>query len=384
MTRWRRQILFGDIDAMYASSAIVADPSLVGKLVAVGSPPPRGIITAASYPVRRYGVRAAMPTAHALRLCPQLILVPPDRALYRRMHARMQEVTDRLFPATEWTSIDEFYADTTDLQSLYADPETLGRTVKTAIFDATGLRCTVGVASGKVIAKIAADAHKPDGLGVIVPGAEAAFLGPKPVAVLPGVGTKTTAALATRGVRTIDDVLDPRVEASLRRLLGARLSWLQALARGIDDDPVVPDREAKSISHETTFDEDTGDLALLERTLRGFLGALTHELRMEGLAAASFTVKLKDARFHITTRQRHFAKPLNFDPPMWQAIRPALHGLVEPRTKYRLAGLALSDLAPAVSSLFDGRTTKALAAMDEIISKHGAGVMRLGALPEEE
>jgi DNA polymerase-4 len=202
--------------------------------------------------------------------------------------------------------------------------------------------------------------------------------------VLPGVGTKTTAALATRGVRTIADVLDPRVEASLRRLLGARLSWLQALARGIDDDPVVPDREAKSISHETTFDEDTGDLAFLERTLRGFLGALTHELRMEGLAAGSFTVKLKDARFHITTRQRHFAKPLNFDPPMWQAIRPALHGLVEPRTKYRLAGLVLSDLVPAVGSLFDGRTTKALAAMDEIISKHGAGVMRLGALPEEE
>src|ERR1051325_10587092 len=166
--RWRRQILFGDIDAMYVSSAIVADPSLAGKLVAVGSPPPRGIITAASYPVRRYGVRAAMPTAHARRLCPDLVLVPPDRALYRRMHALMRGVTDRLFPATEWTSIDEFYADTTDLQSLYGDPETLGRTVKDAIVEATGLRCTVGVASGKVIAKIAADAHKPDGLGVIV------------------------------------------------------------------------------------------------------------------------------------------------------------------------------------------------------------------------
>ena len=384
MSRWRRQILFGDVDAMYASSAIVADPSLAGKLVAVGSPPPRGIITAASYPVRRYGVRAAMPTARALRLCPDLILVPPDRALYRRMHARMRDVTDALFPATEWTSIDEFYADTTDLQSLYPDPDALGRKVKDAIFDATGLRCTIGVASGKVIAKIAADAHKPDGLGVIAPGTEAAFLGPRPVAALPGVGAKTAEALASRGVRTIADLLDPRVEPSLRRLWGSRLASLQALARGIDDDPVVPDREAKSVSHETTFDEDTADLAFLERTLHGFLGALAHDLRLEGLAAGSFTVKLKDAGFHITTRQRHFPKPLNFDPPMWLAIRPALEGLVEPRTKYRLAGLALGDLVPAVNTLFDGRTTKALAAMDEIIAKHGTGVMRLGALPEEE
>jgi len=382
--RWRRQILFGDIDAMYVSSAIVADPSLAGKLVAVGSPPPRGIITAASYPVRRYGVRAAMPTAHARRLCPDLVLVPPDRALYRRMHALMRGVTDRLFPATEWTSIDEFYADTTDLQSLYGDPETLGRTVKDAIVEATGLRCTVGVASGKVIAKIAADAHKPDGLRVIVPGAEAAFLGPRPVGVLPGIGAKTAAALASRGVRTIADLLDPRVEQSLRRLWKSRLSSLQALARGIDEEPVVADREAKSMSHETTFDEDTADLAFLERTLHGFLGALTHELRMDGLAAGSFTVKLKDARFHITTRQRHFSKPLNFDPPMWNVIRPALRSLVEPRVRYRLAGLALGDLVPAIESLFDGRTTKALAAMDEIISKHGTGVMRLGALPEEE
>jgi len=384
MTRWRRQILFGDIDAMYASSAIVADPSLAGKLVAVGSPPPRGIITAASYPVRRYGVRAAMPTARALRLCPDLILVPPDRALYRRMHALMRDVTDGLFPSTEWTSIDEFYADATDLQSLYVEPALLGRKVKEAMFDVTGLRCTIAVASGKVVAKIAADAHKPDGLAIIVPGTEAAFLAPKPVTALPGIGAKTAAALASRGVRTIADLLDPRVEQSLRRLWGSRLPSLQALARGVDDDPVVPDRDAKSMSHETTFDKDTADVAFLERTLHGFLAALTHDLRVDGLAAGEFTVKLKDARFHITTRQRHFPKPLNFDPPMWNAIRPALHALVDPGTKYRLAGLALSDLVPAVESLFDGRTNKALAAMDKIISKHGTGVMRLGALPEEE
>ena len=139
MPRWSRQIVFGDVDAMYASSAMVANPALVGKLVAVGSPFPRGIITSASYPARRFGVKAAMPTAHALRLCPDLVLVPLDRPLYQRMHERMRKVTDRLFPATEWTSIDEFYADTTDLQSLHPDPVALGRAVKDAILKATGL-----------------------------------------------------------------------------------------------------------------------------------------------------------------------------------------------------------------------------------------------------
>ncbi|MFQ5932085.1 MAG: DNA polymerase IV, partial [Nitrospiraceae bacterium] len=130
MGRWPRQIVFGDVDAMYATAAIVANPTLAGKLVAVGTPSPRGIITAASYPARRYGVTAAMPSSQALRLCPDLVLVPPDRPLYQRLHNRMREVTDRFFAATEWTSIDEFYADATDLQSLHPDPATLGQAVK--------------------------------------------------------------------------------------------------------------------------------------------------------------------------------------------------------------------------------------------------------------
>ena len=122
MPRWPRQILFGDIDAMFASAAVVKNPGLAGKPVAVGGPPPRGIIAAASYAVRRFGIRSAMPTAEALRLCPALILVPPDRPLYRRLHEEMRSVTDRLLPATEWSSIDEFYADTTDLQTRHPDP----------------------------------------------------------------------------------------------------------------------------------------------------------------------------------------------------------------------------------------------------------------------
>ncbi len=384
MAKWFRQIVFGDVDAMFASAAVVADPSLAGKPIAVGGPPPRGIIAAASYAVRPFGVHSAMPTAHALKLCPNLILVPPDRLLYKRLHEQMRQVTDRFFPATEWSSIDEFYADATDLQLLHPDPAALGRTVKDAIFEATGLRCTVAVATSKPVAKVAADAHKPDGLVVIEPGTEAAFLAPRPVKSLPGIGPKTAESLERIGVRTVGDLLEPRLEPSLRRIWGKRLPIVQALAQGRDDDPVVPDREQKSLGHETTFDHDTNDLAFLEKTLRGFLAELTHELRLEGLAAGSFTVKLKDATHKIMTRQHHFPKPLNDDPVMWREIREALRGLMSPRTKYRLAGVTLGDLVPATEGLFDQRRSKALAAMDAIIEKHGAKAISLGGVSDGE
>ena len=382
MERWPRQILFGDVDAMFASAAIVADPSLNGKLVAVGSPPPRGIITAANYAARRVGIKAPMPTSQALRLCPALVVVPLDRPLYRRLHDQMREVTRGLFPATAWSSIDEFYADVTDLQSLYPDPHTLGRTVRDALFDATGLRCTVAITTGKVISKIAADAHKPDGLAVVAPGHEAAFLAAQSVRAIPGIGPTTGARLEQLGVRVIGDFLEPRFETPLRRICGARLHRLQSLARGLDDEPVVVHDGQKSLSHETTFDHDTDEIAVLEAALRGFLSSLTHELRVEGLAARACTVKLKDARFNVTTRHRRFSKPLNYDPPMWRAVADALRTLARSGTSYRLVGLALSELTPTAPGLFDGRQTKAMAALDDLIDKHGAGVVRLGGLPE--
>ncbi len=386
MAKWIRQIVFGDVDAMFASAAVVADPSLAGKPIAVGGPPPRGIIAAASYAVRKFGVHSAMPTAQARKLCPHLILLPPDRPLYRRLHEQMGWVTDRLFPVTEWTSIDEFYADATDLQLLHPNPVTLGRTVKDALFEATGLRCTIAIATGKTVAKVAADAHKPDGLIVIEPGTEAAFLAPRPVSALPGIGPKTAESLERIGVRTIGDLLEPRFESSLRRIWGRRLPMIQALALGRDDDPVVPDREQKSLGHETTFDDDTNDLAFLEQTLREFLAELAHELRVEGLAAGSFTVKLKDAAHKVATKQHHFPKPLNDDPLMWRDIRAALQSLMVPRTQYRLAGVTLGDLVPANQGLFDQRRSRALAAMDAIIEKHGTKAIGLGSFtkPHEE
>ncbi|MCC2642572.1 MAG: dinB [Nitrospira sp.] len=381
MARWFRQILFGDIDAMFASAAILADPSLSGRPVAVGGPAPRGIIAAASYEARRFGVRSAMPTIQAMRLCPNLILLPPDRELYSCLHRQLQDVTARFFPETEWTSIDEFYADTTRLQTCHPSPNKLGQALKDDIRRSTGLTCTIAIASGKTVAKIAADAHKPDGLAVIEPGSEASFLAPLPVRSLPGIGPKSAEALKRLGALVIGDLIAPRFESALLRLFGNGLASLQSLVRGQDSDPVVADRDAKSVSHETTFDQDTNDPKLLETIVHGFLEALTHDLRLEGLAAGSFTVKLKDAHFRITTRQRKFPTPLNYDPDMWPYIRLALTGLLESGARYRLVGLGLWNLLPAPEPLFDRRQRSAVAILDRLIEQHGAGVVRLGGIP---
>ncbi len=381
--RWPRQILFGDVDAMFASAAVVKDPSLAGKPVAIGGAPPRGIIAAASYAVRPFGVRSAMPTAKALQLCPQLILLPPDRPLYRRLHEAMQAVTSRLFPLTEWSSIDEFYADTTDLQSLYPDPIALGRLAKDELYAATGLRCTIAMGTGKIVAKIAADSHKPNGLAVIEPGTEPPFLAPLPPRALPGIGPKTAARIETLGITTIGELLETRWDRPLQHLFGNNLVWIRELAQGIDREPVVAERESKSISHETTFERNTNDPAFLAHTLRGFLRKLAHDLRQEGLAAGGCAIKLKDARFTITTKHGRFPYPLNYDPDMWPVVQQALRDLMTPGTEYRLAGLALTTLTAAAPGLFDQRRAKAIAALDTLVARHGSTVIGLGGVSEE-
>ena len=185
------------------------------------------------------------------------------------------------------------------------------------------------------------------------------------------------------GITTIGALLDPQWDRTLSRLFGFRLSWLRALAEGQDHEPVVADRESKSASHETTFEHDTSDSAFLEDVLRGFLHALAHDLRQEGLAAGGCTVKLKDARFAVTTRQRRFPHPLNYDPEMWPTVQQALRDVMKPQTAYRLAGLALSPLLQAPPGLYDQRRSKAVEAMDAIIARHGS-VIGLGGVREDD
>ena len=294
MPRWPRQVLFGDIDAMFASAAVVKDPSLAGQPIAVGGPPPRGIIAAASYAVRAFGVRSAMPTAEALRLCPQLRLIPPDRPLYR---PPSRDDASRHRPAVSGDRMEQHrrvlrrYHRFTNALPGSCRPGAAREAV-----DREGNRPHVHgrVATGKTVAKIAADTSKPDGLAVVEPQQEAAFL------VSPAAAGAAGHRAENRGeARAVWHQNDRRPLGSamgpvLVRLFGARLHWIRALARGHDHEPVVADRESKSASHETTFEHDTADRAFLEELLRGFLRALARDLRQEDLAAGGCTVKLKD------------------------------------------------------------------------------------------
>ena len=168
-------------------------------------------------------------------------------------------------------------------------------------------------------------------------------------------GQRPRRASSRFSIKTIGDLLDPQWDQVLARMFGHRLFWIRELAQGRDREPVIADRESKSSSHETTFERDTADPAFLEHVLRGFLRMLARDLRQEGLAAEGCTVKLKDARFAVTTRQRRFSHPLNYDPDMWPTVRQALHELMKPHAQYRLAGLTLFSLVPIPAGLYDQR-----------------------------
>ena len=185
------------------------------------------------------------------------------------------------------------------------------------------------------------------------------------------------------GVHFFRDFLDSRFTQELKRVCQSRFAQLQELARGVDSSPVPTRRAAKSIGHETTFDHDTSDLAVLTEAVHRFLSSLAHDLRMDRLAARAFTIKLKDHRFKIITRHRQFPKPTNHDPTMWRLIQPTVEGMVVPGLKYRLIGLSLSDFVPSTENLFDQKTSEAVAAMDRIIQKHGSTIIRWGRKPEK-
>lgn len=349
--RWSRAVAHFDLDAAFAAIEQLERPELRGRPVVVGGDPDgRGVVSTASYEARHYGVHSAMPAREARRLCPDAVFVRPRMALYQEYSHRVFAVARTLAAVVEPAGIDEGYLELTGAP----DPLAVVGTLKDDIRAATGLTASVGLATNKLVAKIASDLHKPDGLTVVPPGAEAATLAPLPVRALPGVGPRTGAWLADEGVATIGDLaaLDP---VRLRAHLGAsHAADLQRRARGESASPLQPTREPKSISDETTFAHDEGDGRVLWQTLRAQADTCARRLQTRGLAARSVGVKLRYADFH--TISRALTLPLATDDAdlVADAVALLMRRVWRPRPRpLRLVGVRVAGLqrTPGVRQL---------------------------------
>ena len=334
-------IVHFDLDAFYASVAQRDDPALRGVPLAISGSSRRAVVLTASYEARPFGVRSAMPLYHALERCPQLVVVPPNFTAYRESSERVFAIFEDGARAVEGLSLDEAFVGLPDagLDEAVAFAER----VRARIRDEVGLTASAGVATGKMVAKIASDVDKPNGLTVVPPGTEAAFLAPMPVGRLWGIGPKTQPRLESAGIRTIGDVaaLDDR---RLYDLFGRGGTFYRDLARGVDDREVDPSRERKSISTEETFEYDERDEARILALLRVQADELARDLQAKALRASTVGVKIKKADHTVTGRQTSLAVATNdadtiHDAAVWCWQRAGMYGV-----PIRLLGTRVASL----------------------------------------
>jgi DNA polymerase-4 len=339
-------ILHVDMDAFYASVEQLDDPSLRGKAIIIGAPESRSVVSSASYEARRFGVRSAMPVSQALRLCPTAIVVLPHFERYLELSAEVMRIFRDVTPLVEPLSIDEAFLDVRGARRLWGSPGEIARMLRRRVLEETGLTCSVGVAATKHVAKMASTLSKPDGLLIVAEADTAAFLAPRSVRALWGVGPKASEALESRGIRTIADVLDTPREL-LGRALGAAMGdrvW--HLAHGIDAREVDTGRIEKSVGHEETFHDDIGDPAILRSELRRLADRVGARLRSNGWEASTVAIKVRFADFATISRSQTLPEPT----AVGQRIGDAAHELfasVDRTLPVRLIGVRAEKLRPA-------------------------------------
>jgi DNA polymerase IV len=350
----RRTILHVDLDAFYASVEVLENPALLGRPVLVGGTGPRGVVAAASYEARRFGVHSAMPMGRARRLCPQAIVLPPRFELYGAKSRAVQEIFRAFTPTIEPIALDEAFLDVTGALTLFGTGAEIGAAIRTRVRAETGLTASVGVAPSKLLAKLASDDAKPDGMLIVEPGTELAFLHPHPVRRLWGVGPATLARLERFGVETIGDLAALPVTTLVDTLGRAHGAHLHALAQGRDDRPVEADRETKSIGQEETFPRDVADREVLRREILQMAERVGSRLRDHHLAGRTVTIKVRFPDFRTITRSTTVPDPFSASAEIArQAL--ALLEKVDVAGGIRLLGVTMSNLtSPAAqqASLF--------------------------------
>jgi len=364
-----RTILHVDMDAFFVSVELQRRPDLIGKPVVVGGTGDRGVVAAASYEARRYGVHSALSSVIARRRCPDAVFLPGDYESYQRVSVIVLEIYGRYTPLVEPLALDEAFLDVSGARGLFGDGAEIARRLRAEILAEVGLHCSVGVAANKFVAKVASVAAKPTahrdgiapGLGVVVvePGGESAFLAPLPVERIWGVGPVTLAHLHDLGVFSVDELVraDPR---RLEQRLGrASAEGLQRLARGVDDRPVEPARGAKSIGHEQTYTHDLTTHDQVRSELVRLCDAVAERLRAAGQPARTFTLKVRYADFSTITRSFTLDRPVDTAPTMMAGLNLLLEHL-DLRAGVRLLGVSGSNL---------GHTAVQLSLMDEVDSE---------------
>jgi DNA polymerase-4 len=364
----QRAIIHVDMDAFYASVEQLDQPALAGRPVLVGGLGGRGVVAAASYEARAFGVHSAMPMVRARQLCREAVCVAPRMTRYREVSSQVFTVFREFTPLVEGLSLDEAFLDVTGSVRLFGGIREIGANIRDKIKERTGLVASIGMAHNKFLAKLASDVQKPAGFVLVEPNEVSTFLDPMPIGRLWGIGRKTEPVLKRMGILTVGQLRSADPEA-LKPALGNRTGHFLSLARGQDERPVSAERTDKSISHEMTFDVDLSNPHELRAELQRQVEAVMQRLRRKGLAARTVHVKIRDKRFHTVTRSRSLRAASNRTDTMFTVARGLLdtwlaeHG----NTPVRLLGVGVSGLEEGA-----GDMAGLDRAMDDIAERYGA------------
>ncbi|HET6672857.1 MAG TPA: DNA polymerase IV [Agromyces sp.] len=377
-------ILHVDMDAFFVSVELLTRPELRGKPVLVGGTAGRGVVAAASYEARRFGVNSAMPMSIALQRCPNAIVLRGDYASYAKYSTQVMGIFEQITPLVEPLSIDEAFLDVSGARRLHGSPAEIAWTIRERVRAETGLTCSIGVAATKYVAKVASSSAKPDGM-LVVPAADTvAFLHPLPVSALWGVGRVTEESLLRLGLRTVGDVAAMPHDALERAVGPALAARLEQLANGVDPRDVHTTRIEKSIGHENTFGHDLTDPVEIRRELLRLAGNVAVRLRKAGLVGRTVVLKLRYGDFRTVTRSRTLAEPTDVARRIYDEASDALTELIGDGERVRLIGVRAEHLRASGSGALlwdpDEEWRDAERTIDEVTAKFGKGAVRPATL----
>lgn len=392
-----KTILHIDMDAFYASVEQLDNPSLIGCPVIVGGLSNRGVVSAASYAAREYGVHSAMPIFQAKKKCPEGVFVPVRMNRYKEVSQKVMEILSGFSPVVEQVSIDEAYMDITGTGKLLGPPEKVGAAIKREIKDREKLTCSVGIASNRFLAKVASDMDKPDGLTVISSDETYAFIQNLRLEKVPGIGKATIGIFHKMGAYKLGDIHGLTGHPAYNKL-GKFGKRILELAKGVDETQIVTHTKAKSISSENTLEKDTGDHSVLEKHLLIQTEIVGGRLRKSKLKGTTVTLKLKTDDFRQITRSITVNKPSNSSQTIYKEALMLLRN-IDPQLKFRLIGVSVSNLISSGSEILSGQMNlfhesayadndhhweDAEEAMDTIKEKFGMGAIRRGVIIEKD